>query len=82
MGGISVLSSGGNTITGNIVHDNMVDAGGTHVVAKAEIFVGETTLAPGLTVDNIITGNTAVANSAVGAAVLAGFALVLLLVER
>jgi len=67
--GISVLSSGGNTITGNIVHDNMVDAGGTHVVAKAEIFVGETTLAPGLTVDNIITGNTAVANSAVGAAV-------------
>jgi len=67
--GISVLSSYGNTITGNIVHDNMVDAGGTHVVAYGELFVGESPLAPGLTTGNTISGNSFVSGAAYGVAV-------------
>lgn len=67
--GIDILSSFGNTITGNVVHDNMVDSGGTHVVSHAEIFVGEAGIAPGLTTGNTISGNTLFASSGFGAAI-------------
>ncbi len=67
--GISLLSSSGNQVLDNIVHDNMADAGGTHVAARAELFLGETDLAPGLATGNLFSGNTAASNSRYGAAV-------------
>ena len=67
--GISLLSANNNQVRDNNVHDNMVDSGGTHITARAEIFLGETDIAPGLATGNTITGNTLAATSRHGAAV-------------
>ncbi len=67
--GIVILSASGNTVTGNTVHDNMLDSGGTHVFSRAEIFVGEAGFAPGETIGNTISGNTLFASSGFGAAI-------------
>ncbi len=67
--GISILSSRDNVIEGNTVEGNMLDSGGTHVAARAEIFLGDSDLAPGLTTGNRVADNTVAAASRYGAAV-------------
>ncbi|MBW6400465.1 right-handed parallel beta-helix repeat-containing protein [Roseomonas sp. HJA6] len=67
--GINVFAASGSVVAGNIVHGNMVDSGGTHVIAMAEIFFGEALFAPGYSQHNVITGNTVFATHPDAAAI-------------
>ncbi len=67
--GINMLSTKDCLVADNLIFDNMVDEGGTHVIAKAEIFLGEANFTPGLTTGNVIEGNKVRASSPYGVAV-------------
>ncbi len=67
--GINLLSAANNAVLNNTVQGNVVDSGGTHVIARAEIFVGEAQFSPGQTKGNLIADNNVVATNRYAAAI-------------
>jgi parallel beta-helix repeat protein len=63
--GITLFSAADNTVTGNILEGNAVDPAGTRLgyASKAEIYIGNSGIAPGLTTGNLIEGNTILART-------------------
>ncbi len=56
--GVSLFSSANNLVMNNVIRGNMVDGSGTHVIAYAEVYIGEAQFATGETAGNVVANNT------------------------
>ncbi|CAH0230695.1 right-handed parallel beta-helix repeat-containing protein [Roseomonas sp. CECT 9278] len=63
--GITLYSASGNVVAGNLLEGNAVDPSGTRLgfAAKAEIFIGNSGVAPGFSTDNLVTDNVVTATT-------------------
>lgn len=63
--GITLYSASGNVVAGNLLEGNAVDPSGTRLGfdAKAEIFIGNSGVAPGFSTGNLVTDNSVAATT-------------------